>query len=101
MSTGWPVLLRLSEQMLDAARLADWAHLAEIEQQRNPVLHSYFTSDSNPVTAIEQGKRIRQLQAIEDEVLAACKASRKNTVRELQSIERGKKVGKAYLTVSA
>lgn len=100
-SIAWHDLLRLSQEMLDTARTGDWQKLAEIEQRRHPLLHAYFNNDAGTVTPIEQAQRIRQLQAIEEEVLAECKASRKITGDELQEMQRGKKAGQAYLSASA
>ena len=92
----WAQLLALSENMLDAAKSADWESLSELELKRQPVMQAYFT-DVTPRLAPELvADRIHILQAVEQQILEHCLKARGEIAKSLKGFHRGKQAGRAY-----
>lgn len=96
-------MLRLTQQMLEVARLAEWDRLVEIERERAVIADHLMKLEEQggEWTHVEQVKKahlIRSILAADDEIKSLSQAWMGELQEILGSIDTGKKLSKAYQT---
>lgn len=89
----------LSQEMLRAAQAQEWERLAEMGLLRDSIVEELRTRDTalwKGAEAERKAKLIRQIQAIDKEILPLAEAAREDARAQLGSIDVGKKLKKAY-----
>jgi hypothetical protein len=90
--TGWQLAIELAGRELALVRAGEWEHVAEVSAERAAQAASLATP--GPRSALER------LAALEAELIAALKAARASTVRELGSLRRGRGAMQGYAGAS-
>ena len=91
--TGWQDLLELGERELELVRAGEWDLVAEVSAARVQLREKLPTP----------GPRIMlvRLAALEGDLLAALRAARATTARELGALSRGRGAVRGYAGASA
>ena len=89
-------ILTISQTMLDHARRGEWPELTQIETRRHKLLEDFFAQTITPEMASIIEDVIRQVMAVDKEVIALGEDIQKQMGKDLRDIGKGKAVTKAY-----
>ncbi|NLO79810.1 MAG: flagellar protein FliT [Xanthomonadaceae bacterium] len=89
-------LLELTRSLLKHARAGDWVALARGEQERQDLARSLFSTPVPPDAAPTVAECIRQVLALDTELLALISASREEAAKAMQEARQGRKAVEAY-----
>jgi hypothetical protein len=89
-------LLELTGSMLEFARAEDWVGLARGEQERQELARSLFASPVPQDAAATVAECIRQMLALDSELLSLTSAAREDAARSMQDVRQGQKAMDAY-----
>ena len=98
--TDWVSVLSVTQEMLDAARTADWPTLEKLEQQRHALIRNYFATLRMEHEPDKIASQIKTLREFDEQIMEYCTAGRDAVSSELHDLHRGKKAGQAYLSHS-
>jgi len=84
--------------MLDAARKESWDALVELEQTRRPLVSQCAEPDAS--LSPEIAEILREVMAIDAQVVALSEQARDAVGAELQGLQKGRKATDAYSTSS-
>jgi hypothetical protein len=89
-------ILRLSRQMLDAARASDWLEVSNLESQRQDQLKNFFSqpAQANETTWLAQG--IQQVLKLNDEIMSLGEEGKQEILKNMSDLSNGKKAAQAY-----
>lgn len=89
-------LLTLTREMLDLARVEDWAALAACEAERQEVARDLFASPVPPEAAATVAESIREVLDIDQQLLGLVSAGREAAAKAMQDVRTGKKALDTY-----
>jgi len=89
-------LLELTGSMLEFARAEEWVALARAEQERQELARSLFASPVPADAATTVAECIRQMLALDSELLTLTTAARDDAARSVQDMRQGQKAMDAY-----
>jgi len=90
------VALELTQKMRDAAGREDWEGLSELETQRQPRLHAAFAVPVQAAAAAARADLIRQINAVNQEVIALGERGRAKVSEALGQLAVGRRARSAY-----
>jgi hypothetical protein len=90
------VILRLTRQMLEAARASDWLTVTTLESQQQDQLKHFFSqpAQANETTWLAQG--IQQVLKLNDEIMSLGENGKQEIIENLSNVTNGKKAAQAY-----
>jgi hypothetical protein len=91
--TGWTQLVELSERELALVRSGDWDLVAEVSAERVRLRDTLPTPGPRALLV--------RLAALEADLIAALRAARATTARELGALNRGRGAVRGYAGASA
>lgn len=89
-------LLELTSSLLESARAGDWVALARGEQERQELARNLFSTPVPADAAPTVAECIRQVLALDTELLALTSAARDEAARAMQDVRQGQKALDAY-----
>lgn|SRR5690625_1996705 len=89
-------LLELTGTMLEQARAGDWVALARGEQERQELARNLFATPVPADAAPTVAECIRQVLALDTELLALTTTARDESARGMQDMRQGQKALDAY-----
>ena len=89
-------ILIISQTMLDHAKRGEWPELTQIEKRRGKLLEDFFAQTITPEMASTIEDIIRQVMAVDKEVIAIGEDMQKQMGDDLRKISKGKAATKAY-----
>lgn len=89
-------LLELTGAMLEAARAEDWIALARGEQERQELARDLFSTPVPREAAATVAECIRQMLALDSELLTLTTAARDQAAQAMQDVRQGQKALDAY-----
>ena len=89
-------ILTISQTMLDHAKRGEWPELSQIESRRSKLLEDFFAQTITPEMASTIEEIIRQVMAIDKEVIVLGEEMQKQMGKDLQNMAKGKVATKAY-----
>lgn len=94
-------LLQLSRCLLKQAEAGDWEAVQRLEQERRPLLFSYF--ESHPAATLPPGARewVQNLLDIDRRVAELALACRHRIGSQLKDLQRGRSATAAYAANSS
>ena len=97
-------ITNLIEQSDDIARYVkneDWETVAELSQKRQSNLENFFSSPINVNHAKAVEKMIRQILAIDHQLVDYIELEKKNTFNKFANLQNNNKANKTYLNVAS
>lgn len=93
----WNGLLAMTHELLAQARAGDWSAALELQQQRRPLLESYFQSHPEPMDRHALADGIRVMLALDAEVARLASAQRDEVERESRASHLAGAAAQVYL----
>lgn len=89
-------LLELSQRLLQQAEAGEWQDVQQIEQQRRPLIHSYF--ESRPAATLPESdrERVREIIDLDRQVQHLAVACKDEISRHLKQLHQGRSAVAAY-----
>ena len=92
----WDAIVGMTRQMLTHAQKAEWDELVDLYDQRDGLIHSFF---SRPVPENEAAflhQAIPELMEQDKALMALCATARDEAAQQLGSVNLGRKAEAAY-----
>ena len=86
----------LSGDMLRACERQEWEAVAGIEKQRNRLLKHFFATSPNASESDRIVATVRNIQSIDQQVIALCKSQKQDVAKKLGDLKKGKKIEATY-----
>lgn len=96
MSGAWEQILVLSREMQALAQREEWELLLEKEGERRAAIITFFAQPVSVENASEVGAAIKELMAMDQEMMALFGEARDEVARKMGSIKAGRRMDAAY-----
>lgn len=93
----WNTLLAMTHELLAQARAGDWSAALTLQQQRRPLLESYFQTHPEPMDRQVLAQGIRVMLALDAEVAKLASAHRDEVSREARASHLAGAAAQVYL----
>ena len=92
-------LLEVSRRMLAAAEKEDWQTLVDLEASRRPSIRAFFEQFRvAEETGHNMAHQLRQLKALDDNILAIAKEARQNIATSIHKLAASRRAAFEYET---
>ena len=89
-------VIRLSQEMVDAAEGGDWQGFADLEQRRRADMLACFDHSVQVSEASSVRSAIEQLMALNDQLTRCLQRARDESARQFQALQQGRRAVGAY-----
>ena len=93
---GWQDILAISQHILNCANDDLWDDLSELAQHRDALIRDYFSQPISVDNALRIHDEIRQLMAMDEQVLGLARKNQANVGAALKQLQVGNKASRAY-----
>ncbi len=92
----WLAIISASQALLDAAKQAKWTDLPLQAEYRDKLIREYFSSPITVDNALELQGQIKQILAMDEQILGLARKEQEGTQLLLRSLTKGASAIKAY-----
>ena len=93
---GWQDILAITEHILNCANDNLWDDLPNLAQHRDALIRDYFAQPISVDNALRLHDEIRQLMAMDEQVLGLARKSQADVGAALKQMQSGNKATQAY-----
>lgn len=93
----WNTLLEMTHELLAQAQTGDWGAALELQQQRRPLLESYFQSHSEHINRHDLADGIRLMLSLDSEVARLASLQRDVVANEARASHLAGAAANVYL----
>lgn len=93
----WTAILKLTHQMLDAAKDQEWDNLVDMEASRRQLIADFFTVTAAPEEVCDITEGTHEILGIDKQIMTLSRQQRDLIGSALSDIKKQHDVKKAYL----
>ena len=95
-SDHWGAIIDMTHAMLSCAQRQEWDDVIHKEQERRRALEAFFAQQVTVDEAEAVASGIRELMALDNEILAMGRTARDEVARQAGLLQRGRRAEAAY-----